>query len=445
MAEIELPTLSIDAIAAIVASSRPILANRDPAPGEKAVPLRTAVALEVIDPGVDGVDRTATKIWVDGVLAFDGAQAPPVSPAFAGARASVVETVDTLWIVLDPALPFASQAHVTVRVLSGTKGGAAALDETYGFEIEDRTAPKLVAGVALDACTIRLAFDEPVALVDPTAVAITALDAPAVPLAAIGAIAANTTVDVAVSREMTPDARYRVVAGGLADLPGNPTAAPWNVVVIAGFRPPRPAGRRFDLWSMLPKHNRRSDTTGDLARFIACLQELTDLLLADVDRFADIFDLERAPAQFLELILRDLGNPFPFDLDTLAKRRLAAVLVEMYRQKGTAPGIRNAIRFFLGVDITAITGLAESALVLGESELGVDWELGPSDRFARYAFSVVVARVLAVKERRQLRAIVELSKPAHTHFVDLVEPLAPIVPDHWEIGESELGTTSLLH
>jgi hypothetical protein len=97
------------------------------------------------------------------------------------------------------------------------------------------------------------------------------------------------------------------------------------------------------------------------------------------------------------------------------------------------------------VDIAAITGLAESALVLGESELGVDWELGPSDRFARYAFSIVVARVLAVKERRQLRAIVELSKPAHTHFVDLIEPLAPIVPDHWEIGVSELGLGSLLH
>jgi phage tail-like protein len=445
MAEIELPTLSIDAIAAVVASSRPILANRDPAPGEKTVPLRTAVALEVIDPGADGVDRAATKVWVDGVLAFDGAQVPPVAPAFAGARASVVETSDTLRIVLDPALPFASQAHVTLGVLSRTKGGAAALDATYAFELEDRTTPKLVAGVALDARTIRLAFDEAVAVLDPAAIAITALDAPAVALAVIGAIAANTTVDVAVSTEMTPDARYRVVAGGLADLAGNPTAAPWNQVVIAGFRPPRPAARRFDLWSMLPKHNRRSDTTGDLARFIACLQELTDLLLADVDRFADIFDLERAPAPFLDLILRDLGNPFPFDLHTVAKRRLAAVLVEMYRQKGTAPGIRNAIRFFLGVDISAIAGLAESALVLGESELGVDWELGPSDRFARYAFSIVVARVLAAQERKQLRAIVEYLKPAHTHFVDLVEPLPPIVADDWEIGLSELGATSLLH
>ena len=36
-------------------------------------------------------------------------------------------------------------------------------------------------------------------------------------------------------------------------------------------------------------------------------------------------------------------------------------------------------------------------------------------------------------------AIVEYLKPAHTHFVDLVEPLPPILPNHWELGLSDLG------
>jgi phage tail-like protein len=52
---------------------------------------------------------------------------------------------------------------------------------------------------------------------------------------------------------------------------------------------------------------------------------VTDPLLADVDRWPDIFDFERAPEGFLDLILRDLGNPFPFELDTMGKRRLASV------------------------------------------------------------------------------------------------------------------------
>ena len=113
-----------------------------------------------------------------------------------------------------------------------------------------------------------------------------------------------------------------------------------------------------------------------------------------------------------DLILADLGNPFPFELDVLGKRRLASVLVEMYRQKGTAKGITNAIRFFLGIDISAITPFNADTLTLGESELGVDWVLGPSDRFARYAFNVEVARILSALERRQLRAIVEYLKPS---------------------------------
>jgi phage tail-like protein len=219
------------------------------------------------------------------------------------------------------------------------------------------------------------------------------MGAPAVPLAVVATQVDGNAVLVALDTEMTPDVEHEVQARGVTDLAGNPVLSPFDRVRVTGFRAPRPQSRRFDLWQMLPKHNRRDDTTGDLFRFIAALQEVTDLLLADVDRWPDIFDLERAPEAFLELILQDLGNPFPFELDVLRKRRLAAVLVEMYRQKGTAQGIKNAVRFFLGIDIVAITAFNADTLVLGESLLGVDWVLGPSDRFAKYAFNVVVARL----------------------------------------------------
>jgi hypothetical protein len=116
----------------------------------------------------------------------------------------------------------------------------------------------------------------------------------------------------------------------------------------------------------------------------------------------------------------------------------------MYRQKGTAPGIRNAVRFFLGLEITILAFTADT-LVLGESELGVDWILGPSGRFARYAFNVQVAVSLSDPQRRHLRAIVEYMKPAHTHFVDLLEPTPPQTYDHWELGISELGRDTIVH
>ena len=115
--------------------------------------------------------------------------------------------------------------------------------------------------------------------------------------------------------------------------------APENAAEFTGFLPVRPVGRRFDLYQLLPTLNRREDETGDLRRFLACLQEVTDLVVHDVDRFTDVFDPDLAPEAFIDAMLLDLGNPFPFDLSPVDKRRLLNVLVAIYREKGTAVGI----------------------------------------------------------------------------------------------------------
>lgn len=441
MATLELPRLQVEVLALSAGASGPLLINRDPAPNEVSVPVDSTLALELVDPGPAGIDLATTRIWVDGTLAFDGG----VAPSFAGPRARTTQTADSLRIELDPTTLFASLASVSVRVLAKTIGGAQSLNETYAFTVEDRIAPKVVSAQAVAQRQLRVVFDEQVAFPESARILVMPRGAPAVPVSVGGVDVRGNALIVTFDAEMTPDVEHEVRALGVADLAGNPVLAPFDRARFPGFRPPRPTNRRFDLWQMLPKHNRRDDTTGDLSRFIACLQEVTDLLLFDVDLWPDIFDYERAPEPFLDLILRDLGNPFPFELDTQGKRRLASVLVEMYRQKGTAKGIRNAVRFFLGIDITAITAFNADTLVLGESLLGVDWVLGPSDRFARYAFNVVVARILTPIERKRLRAIVEYLKPAHTHFVDLVEPFPPTLPDHWELGLSDLGENTDLH
>jgi phage tail-like protein len=193
----------------------------------------------------------------------------------------------------------------------------------------------------------------------------------------------------------------------------------------------------------VPKHNRRADDTGDLWRFIACLQEITDLILAEIDRYPDIFDIERAPEMFLDLILQDLGNPFEFDLSALEKARLASILVELYVQKGTEKGIVNAIRFFMGLEVEVLP-LTADLLGLGEAEIGVNWILGTSDRYALYSFNIRADRVLNATEKKQLRDIVELVKPGHTHFVALIVPGPPPSDDAWVIGVSVVGVDSRL-
>jgi phage tail-like protein len=445
MSVVELPALYVDNVALVEGGPQLVLLNRQPCPGETGVPIDATLALELLDTGVDGVDAFATRVWVDGALAFDGSAPNPVTPGFSGGFSGVTQSADTLRITLRPVVPLESLRAVTVRVVSRTVGGVATLDEVYSFEVEDRTAPRVVGAQAVAPRMVRVGFDEPVAWPDGATVSLTPMGAPAVPVAVVGGSVDSTVVMLQLDTEMTPDVEYVAIAQGVTDLSGNPVLPPYNQATFTGFRPAQPPGRRFQLWEMLPKHNRRDDETGDLRRFIACLQEVVDLLLAGADAWPDIFDLERAPEGFLEAILQDLGNPFPFELDTLGKRRLASVLVEMYRQKGTAKGIRNAIRFFLGIDVSAISAFAGDALVLGESELGVDWTLGPSARFARYAFDIEVGRALTEKERRQLRAIVDYLKPAHTRFIDLLEPQAPVVSEYWELGIGELGDATRLN
>ncbi|RKI05693.1 phage tail protein [Corallococcus sp. AB030] len=445
MAAVELPALYVDTVSLFAETRRPLLLNRAPGPEEEDVPVDAALELELVDVGTDGIARAATRVWVDGVLAFAGGDSIEVHAAFVGPLAEVTQTADTLRVVLHPAVPLASQATVSVRVVSATAGGEHLLDETYTFTVEDRTAPRLVGAQAVGPKSVRLAFDEDVRVPSSARFTFTARGAPAVPVTSLDAAADGPLAHLVLDTELTPDVVYEVRVEGVTDAHGNPMLAPYHRATFAGFRPARPPARSFQLWDMLPRHNRRDDVTGDLHRFISCLQEVTDLLLADLDALPDVFDMERAPEPFLDAILQDLGNPFAFELDVLARRRLAAILVEMYQQKGTALGLRNAIRFFLGIEVRAISPFAADTLVLAESELGVDWVLGPSERFARYAFNVEVERPLSPTERQRLRTLVEYVKPAHTHFVDLVEPQSPVVPAHWELGMSELGETTTLH
>jgi phage tail-like protein len=135
-----------------------------------------------------------------------------------------------------------------------------------------------------------------------------------------------------------------------------------------------PAERLFDLWKMIPLINRQEDDAGtqELRGFVRCLQEIVDLKLTEIDRWTEIIDPDTAPEEYLDAMLMDLGNPFRFDLTETDKRRLIGVLMDMYRQKGTAIGIVNVIRFFLGLEAIVLAYLDEETWVLDESVLVED-------------------------------------------------------------------------
>lgn len=437
MTDLLLPALVIDRARAEPVD-RPTLINRDPGPSETGVPRASSIYLQILDPEEDA--PPTADVYVDGVLAWDGT----VKAGFDGAGSGGATSTGLLAITLVPTTPFASEAVVSVRVVAETDDEAGSLDTTYTFSIEDVTAPSLVAAQARGQKVVRLSFDEAVVVTDGTGFTFEALTAPAVGLAAVSAVSGGSYVDVTVDQEMSPGQTYQVTAVGITDAVGN-AIGDADTATFLGFVPIAPSGRRFDLWSMLPRHNRRTDATGDLRRLIDVFQDVVTLLLAEIDRFADLRDLERAPDAFVDLMLVELGNPFvEFDLSATDRRKLLSLLAGMYQQKGTAVGIENAIRVLLGIEST-VAPLQAAGSALGTSRIGVDWILGSDAQAVLYSFTVEVEVVLSETERGQIRRLAEFLKPAHTHLAAIIEPTDPDAIDHWSLGLSRLGQSTTLH
>lgn len=117
--------------------------------------------------------------------------------------------------------------------------------------------------------------------------------------------------------------------------------------------------------------------TNDPDGIFALWRELVDKLALDENAeallFQEIFDPDTAPMVFVELMLRNLGNPFTnIYLTDTQKRKLVKLLVPIYRQKGTLRGVFNAIRLLTGIvtDIIDPHGVDEDTWQIGKSEIG---------------------------------------------------------------------------
>ncbi len=456
--ETELPSVYLDALIedafASVTDETPVLINRDPAANDTSVRAETDISVDIATLGAAGtIDLSATQLYVNGVLAFS---AGTFQAGFTGSYSN--PQADVLRVVVNPDVDFGSEELVTVRVVSQAVGAGQVLDTSYVFTTADTLPPIVTSAVARDLQRVRVTFNDAVnqgvsslagSALNPTNWVLDRLGDYLDPIVSANVVAVEavttTSVDLLTDIPLTPGGYYRITVSDVEDVDGNAISVA-NTAFFYGWAPPVPEGRDFDLYTKLPLMNRQEDTTQDLYRFIACLKELTGLLLYDVDRFTDILDPDLAPEEVVDIMLLDLGNPFEFDLALADKRRLVQILVSMYQAKGTAAGIIAVIRFFMGLEVTIDAfNLSGNTWVLGDSELGEGSLLGTSDPYLIYSFTVTVQQTLTTAQRSQLRSIVEYMKPAHTHFIQLIEPEIPLVIDHLELGYSELGENWELH
>jgi phage tail-like protein len=468
--EAEMPSVQLDAVLLDTTVESPVLIARDPEPGDTGVPSATTIAFSVTDPRGGASPPTVTDVYVNGTLVV-------IAGAAQGSWTisdSSPDALTTAYLLTPPDL-FGSEEVVTVRVLSSSNSGTG--DQTWSFTCEDTLAPELVSVLGFSRREIRVEFDEPVEQGDGTGandalnpanyILTLSSGAPAIvpTILSVEAISGSVVV-LQLDEEMTPGpytltdgtvvpgATYLLTIEDVADEDGNVVVAPGLQALFTGYACPAVPGRQtsvLSLYQKMPKIVRFNDLLGtvDLKTFLACLQEPTDQILCDIDAWTDILDIDLAPEAFVDAMLADLGNPFEefsaaFSL--AEKRKLAKVLVAVYKQKGTNQGMVNAIRLILGLEVTISVPALEDVWEIGVSELGEDTYLGTTDLYAIYSFYVVSGISLTDQQRTDIRKIVAFMRRAETHLAGFVEPdPPPIVPDHWELGLSELGTETLLH
>jgi len=439
------------------------LINRIPENSEYGVPTDADIELELHSGSGVAPTLGDVEVRVNDALVFDGAD---WQAGWAGA--DTTPNAATLRLVFAPTGVFDPDTEYTVGVVVST-----VLDDEYTFRTADNITPQLVSAEVRSQTFVRVVFNEAVKQVSPTNTddalnpanyVFSRASIPSVEVVAYEVTPVDTrTVDVEVDTELSWGCQYLLTVANVADVYGNIIVTPNDEAIFVTLSQPWPAGRRWQLLEFIPQINRTEDVTGELARFIGCLQDVCDLLLKLIDDWTRILDVDLADEKWLDWMLLDLGNPFSFsELEVVDKRRLLKVLVDMYREKGTSIGLRNVIRFFLGLEVTIniFNGLGwvlsdEATLdaadppVLGDplagyaNELVGDATLGSGDSWLLYSFEIESAVALTAMQRQRITKIAELMKPGHTHLLRIVEPTLPDEElDHLELGFSRLGGVS---
>ena len=97
------------------------------------------------------------------------------------------------------------------------------------------------------------------------------------------------------------------------------------------------------LGELLPPLYRERDETGDLEAFLNIPATALDELKEHIDRFGDLFDVDRCEARFLPLLGEVVGHRFDPKADAETQRRDIREAIEIYRRKGTLPAIGRAL------------------------------------------------------------------------------------------------------
>src|SRR5438067_12700037 len=172
-----------------------------------------------------------------------------------------------------------------------------------------------------------------------------------------------------------------------------------------------------------------------LQRFLLITAHLTSGVEENLEFVHELFDPRITNEKWLPWLASWLAMPLLEGWDEEKRREIIQRTPELYRKRGTADGLKLALRLF--ADVKAEIHVGEwpyAGLVIGRSStIGKDTVLSPPV-FASQCFTVELPDSKAEISRERLRtvqALVETEKPAHAHYALVfarTEPVYESVP-----------------
>jgi len=167
-----------------------------------------------------------------------------------------------------------------------------------------------------------------------------------------------------------------------------------------------------------------------LRRFLLISAHLTSSVEENLEFVHELFDPRITDEKWLPWLASWLAMPLLEGWDEEKRREIIQRTPELYRKRGTAEGLKLALRLFADVKAEIHEGeWPYPGLVIGRSStIGKDTVLSPPV-FASQCFTVELPDRKDEISRERLRtvqALVETEKPAHAHYALVFERTEPV-------------------
>jgi phage tail-like protein len=148
-----------------------------------------------------------------------------------------------------------------------------------------------------------------------------------------------------------------------------------------------------------------------LQRFLLIAQHLTSGIEEDLEFIHELFDARITQQKWLPWLASWLAMPLLEGWDEEKRREIIQRTPELYRLRGTAAGLKLALRLFADV----------------KAEIGKDTTLSPPV-FLSQCFTVELPdkkNEISRENLRTVQALVETEKPAHAHYALVFQETEP--------------------